>query len=96
MIDRLRDIGGSGTLWLSSSSYLVMLMGSIIALGGLIRRTPKQTSVALFVLAAGWAGAAWDRHRQHFTEWLLVVAVVCLVISVLIARSKSSTDKGPS
>lgn len=87
MIHRLTGTGDSGELWLSSLSYLAMLAGSIIALSGLVRRSPNQTSAGLLVLVASWTGAAWDRHRDQFTEWLLLVAVVCLVLSVLIRIS---------
>lgn len=74
----------SGGLWVSALSYLAMLVGSIIVISGVTRRSSKQTSFGLIVMAAGWAGAAWNRHREAFTEWTLVVAAICLILSALI------------
>lgn len=90
ILHMVRIGGGSAELWLSRLSYVTMLAASMITAIGLARRRERQMSIGLLVLSAGWVGAAWDRHRQEFTEWELVVAVVGLILAVVMGTANRS------
>lgn len=92
--------GGAGVAngILAGAGMILQVVCPVVAVWLLLLRRHTGVAVMLVVQGLAWMAAGWDRHREEFVEYAVVIAIASVLVGVLvaIAPDRRAAPAGPS
>lgn len=81
----------------AGAGMILQVVSPVVAVWLLLRRRHTGVAVMLMVQGLAWMAAGWDRDRQEFVEYAVVIAIASLLVAVLvaIAPDRRAAQAGP-